>query len=118
MKAALSGLLFLLLTGCSSMPSDQTGDFNIRTTQMGAEELKILPTRKEPSTVEGRYLKQARIKITNHQGKLLQEHSLRGGNIIIQYPMHESSIVIEVTDNTGNTGTKVFSRIQLRDFSS
>ena len=111
MKAVLAGLMALVLAGCGTFSDYQTGDFNIRTTQMGEDSLKIFPR-----ALDGQPLQNATAKITNRAGKPIQEKNIRRGNTIIHYPMHESSIIIEITDETGRSGSKVFFRNQLREF--
>ena len=110
MRALLSGLIFLLLAGCSSTPSYQSGDISIRTSQQGERTLKVAlyDQHRKP-------LDQGSLRITNNRGDLLQEVDLRRRIAFIQYPMHESSIFIEVTGPDDLKGKRQFFRTQLRE---
>ena len=109
MRSLLSGVIFLLLAGCSSMQSYQSGDIVIRTSQLRENTLKIMLYDLDRQPVQ-----QAALRVTNNRGDILDELELRKRIAFIQYPMHESSIFIEATDNKGNKGARQFFRSQLR----
>lgn len=111
MKAVLTGLMALVLAGCSTIPDYQTGDFNIRTSQiMGEDTLKVYPIPKN-----GQPLQDGKVNVTTRTGDSVLKKNIRRGHAIIQYPMHESSVVIEISDETGRTGSRLFFRSQLRE---
>ena len=92
------------------MPSYQSGDITIRTSQLDDRTLKVAlyDQHKKP-------LDHGSLQITNNRGDLLQELELRKRIAFIQYPMHESSIFIEATSPDNIQGKRQFFRTQLRE---
>ena len=110
MRAILTGFIFLLLAGCSSMPSYESGDIRVRTSQLGERTIKIMLY-----DLERKPVRDASVHITNNRGDFLEELELKRRFTTFQYPMHESSVFIEATDHEGNKGTRQFFRSQLRE---
>ena len=110
MKVLVSAVLFMLLTGCSTMPSYESGDIKIRTSQLRERTLKIMLYDQQRASLD-----QATITVTNSRGDILENLELRRRVAFFQYPMHESSVFIEVSNDEGLKGTRQFFRSQLRE---
>ena len=110
MKVLRCTLIFLLLAGCSSMPSYESGDISIRTSQLGERMLKVALYDQQRSPMD-----HGTLRVSNNRGDILQETDLRKRIAFIQYPMHESSIIIEATSNDTLKGKRQFFRSQLRE---